>query len=146
MSRTTHTRMTALVAALAAAWACAGPASAASPVSDQYQSAPVPLVQTKGEAKPGASASSGAGAASAAPQATAAGPTPAAGASPAGTQPAAKPLTVTRSADAGAAVADRPLAAPSSDLPLLPLAGLGLLAIAFALAAAGRARARAATP
>jgi hypothetical protein len=146
----THTRtparLTALVAALASACACAGPANAASPVSDQYLSAPVPLVQAKATGKPGASATSKADAPSAAPQATVAGPTPAAGAGSATTQQAVKPLTVTRTADAGATVADEPLAAPSSDLPLLPLAALGLLAIGCALAAAGRARARTAAP
>jgi hypothetical protein len=146
----THTRtparLTALAATLATACACAGPAHAASPVSDQYLSAPVPLVQATAKGKPGAPATPNANTPSAAPQATAAGPTSAEGAGPATTQQAVKPLTVTRTADAGATVADSPLDAPSSDLPLLPLAALGLLAIGFALAAVGRARARSATP
>ncbi len=140
----TPARLSALVAALAAACACAGPAQAASAVSDQYLSAPMPLVQAKATA---AAAATSKATPSAAPQASATGPASAAGARPVPAQRALRPLTVTRTGDAGTTLVDAPLAAASSDPPpLVALAALGLLAVGFVLAAVGRARARAAAP
>ena len=119
--------------------ATASPAYAATPVSDQYQSAPPPVVKAT---VPSAGARAGTAAAPA-PAATPGASTPAA--APAGSAPAqpggqgaaaapAKPLLV------DADPVDAALAAPESDLPIGMLAVVGLLALGLAFAALTRVR------
>jgi cobalamin biosynthesis Mg chelatase CobN len=122
--------------------ACASPALAASPVSDQYLSSPAPVKR--------ATPSSGAAAQSAAPagapsaSASAAPTTAAAQSAARARQSAAKPIKVGRaSANTNA---EQPLGSSSSKLPLIALGGAGLLLLAFAFLAIGRARRPLATP
>lgn len=123
-----------LVVALLAA---ASPAHAATPVSDQYQSAPAPIVDRV--APPAAEP------ASAARAATGPASTPAAGA-PAGSAPARPPAAAATPKPAPAPLlvdadpADAPLAAPASELPIGMLAVIGLLVLALACTAAVRTR------
>ncbi len=127
--------------------ACASPAIAASPVADQYLSAPAPV---KG-ATPSLSAaavapSAGPGASSAAGRsATAAPATNAAGARADRSRKAAAKALVVGRGEAAAKV-DQPLDSSASNLPLIALGGAGLLLLALAFLAIGRARRPLATP
>ena len=123
------------------AWA--SPALAASPVSDQYLSAPA-----AGEPAAPAAAAAGTPAATAGgqPAATSPGAAAAPATSAAGRARAtsAKPVKV-GAAGAGNGV-QQPLSAQDSQLPLAVLGGLGLLLLALAFAAIGRARRPVAAP
>jgi hypothetical protein len=113
-------------ATLAAMLACATPALAATPVSDQYQSAPAPRVPAP-TATPGAGAPGARGAAT--KQSAAAAP---------------HAISVTPARGEGARVA-APVGASGSVVPIATLAGLGLLALGVAAGAAATRRRAAAS-
>jgi len=126
--------------------ACASPALAASPVADQYLSAPAPVkgaTPSSGTAAPSAGPAAGS---TAGPSATAAPATPAAAAARAdrSRKAAANPVVVGRG-DAAANV-EQPLDSSASNLPLIALGGAGLLLVALAFLAIGRARRPLASP
>jgi hypothetical protein len=127
-----------------ASFATAGPAHAATPVSDQYQSAPPPVVKA---APPSATSPSvtAAPAPAAAPGASAPAPAPATGSggSAGAEAPAATPKAAPKPLVIEAVPADGPLAAPESDPPIGMLAVVGVLALALGFAAVRGRRAAA---